>query len=383
MTYMKNADRTEGKNVYKIVITGGPCGGKTTAISRIHDEFTSKGYNVITVSETATDLIMGGIAPWTTKSSDTFQKILMELQLKKEETFFKAAESLKNPGKVLIILDRGVLDGKAYMTSDDAFDTALFSKGLSVSSALERYDAVFHLTTAAKGAESFYTLTNNSARTETPEEAILLDSRVKQIWENHPCHFVIENNCGFEEKINRLLAEISEFIGHPVPYEIERKFLIEYPDVSYLEDVLHCRKSEIVQTYLKSPDDAEIRVRMRSENGQCFYTKTVKKKISGIKRIELEERISKEEYIVELLDADPQKSPVAKTRYCLEHDGRTFEIDVYPFWKDKAVMEVELSDENDVLSFPHTIKVIKEVTDDKSYKNANLAKLCLGNGNEE
>ena len=85
MTYMKNADRTEGKNVYKIVITGGPCGGKTTAISRIHDEFTSKGYNVITVSETATDLIMGGITPLTASSSDTFQKILMELQLKNKQ----------------------------------------------------------------------------------------------------------------------------------------------------------------------------------------------------------------------------------------------------------------------------------------------------------
>ena len=383
MTYMKNEKRAEGKNVYKIVITGGPCGGKTTAISRIHEEFTKKGCNVLTVSETATDLIMGGIAPRTTATSDTFQKILMELQLKKEETFFKAAEKLKNPGKVLIILDRGVLDGKAYMTSDEAFDKALEAKGLSVSSVLERYDAVFHLVTAAKGAEKFYTLSNNAARTESPEEARKLDDRIIKAWEKHPHHHTIGNDCGFEEKINRLISEISEFLGESVPYEIERKFLIEYPDISYLENVLHCRKSEIVQTYLKSPDDAEIRVRMRTENTQSFYTKTVKKKISGIKRIELEERISKEEYIVELLDADPEKSPVTKTRYCLEHDGFTFEIDVYPFWKDKAVMEVELSGENDVLSFPDIIKVIKEVTGDKNYKNANLAKLSLGNGNEE
>ena len=36
-------------------------------------------------------------------------------------------------------------------------------------------------------------------------------------------------------------------------------------------------------------------------------------------------------------------------------------------------MEIELSNENDEIRFPKHIKVIKEVTDDDSYKNASLA----------
>ena len=51
------------------------------------------------------------------------------------------------------------------------------------------------------------------------------------------------------------------------------------------------------------------------------------------------------------------------------------EIDIYPFWNDKAIAEIELSDENATIVFPKQLKVMKEVTDDDSYKNASLAKI--------
>lgn len=373
MNYTAVQSEEKSRQIYKIVLTGGPCAGKTTAISRIHDEFSAKGYSVILVSETATDLIMGGIAPWTVSSGDTFQKILMKLQLEKESLFGSAAEKLKSSGKVLIVFDRGVMDGLAYMTSREAFDTALMSHGLTEETAKARYDAVFHLVTAANGAREFYTLSNNAARTETAEEAIEIDERTVSAWCGHPELHVIGNDYGFEEKINRLIAELSVFLGEPAPFEIERKFLIEYPDIVALESNPCCKKSEIVQTYLNCAD-GEARVRQRIENGFCTYTKTVKKKISGIKRVEIEQRISKEEYIVELLDADTSKRPVSKTRYCLNYGDRVFEIDVYPFWKDKAIMEVELRSEDEIIDFPEGIKIIKEVTDDDRYKNSYLAK---------
>ena len=60
----------------KVAVTGGPCAGKTTAMQKIVDEFTEKGYKVFVVSETATELINGGVAPWTCKTSDEFQKYL-------------------------------------------------------------------------------------------------------------------------------------------------------------------------------------------------------------------------------------------------------------------------------------------------------------------
>ena len=75
------------------------------------------------------------------------------------------------------------------------------------------------------------------------------------------------------------------------------------------------------------------------------------------------------------MEADPALRPIRKARYCLTWENQYFEIDVYPFWKDKAIAEIELSDEDTEIRFPKQIKVIKEVTDDDSYKNASLARI--------
>jgi CYTH domain-containing protein len=55
------------------------------------------------------------------------------------------------------------------------------------------------------------------------------------------------------------------------------------------------------------------------------------------------------------------------------YENQYFEIDIYPFWSDKAIMEIELSREDEEVRFPKCISIIKEVTDDDSYKNASLA----------
>lgn len=75
------------------------------------------------------------------------------------------------------------------------------------------------------------------------------------------------------------------------------------------------------------------------------------------------------------MEADTSKRQIRKTRYCLTYEGQYFEIDVYPFWNDKAIAEIELSDENAGIIFPEQIKVIKEVTNDESFKNASLANI--------
>ena len=59
---------------------------------------------------------------------------------------------------------------------------------------LGRYDAVFHLVTAAQGAERFYTLDNNQARSESPQEARDVDERLVASWNGHPRHYIIDNN---------------------------------------------------------------------------------------------------------------------------------------------------------------------------------------------
>ena len=357
--------------ISKIVITGGPCAGKSTAMSRIQKEFTQIGYTVLFVPETATELITGGVAPWTCASNVEYQKCQLRLQIEKERIFEQAAGTM-NAEKILIVCDRGAIDNKAYMTEAE-FAEAMRFVGASEVELRDNYDAVFHLVTAAKGAEAFYTTANNSARTETVEQAAALDDKLISAWAGHPHLRVIDNASDFEDKMRRLMAEIAAFLGEPEPYEIERKYLIEYPDVKWLESAPNCKRVEIIQTYLKSANGDEVRVRQRGTDGNYIYFKTVKRRVSGAKRIEIEERLSQSEYLGLLMEADTSKRQIRKTRYCLIFQNQYFEIDIYPFWNDKAIAEIELADEKAEIVFPSQIRVIKEVTDDDAYKNASLA----------
>ncbi len=85
--------------------------------------------------------------------------------------------------------------------------------------------------------------------------------------------------------------------------------------------------------------------------------------------------MSQEEYLRLLMEADTSKRQIRKTRYCLTYKNQYFEIDVYPFWNDKAIAEIELRNENAKIVFPKQIKVIREVTDDDSFKNASLSQI--------
>ena len=76
-----------------------------------------------------------------------------------------------------------------------------------------------------------------------------------------------------------------------------------------------------------------------------------------------------------MMDADTTRRQIRKSRYCLMYDNQYFEIDIYPFWKDKAIAEIELRDENAEVRFPEQIKVIREVTNDESYRTSSLAKI--------
>ena len=361
------------QSITKIVITGGPCAGKSTAMSWIQNAFTQMGYTVLFVPETATELITGGVAPWTCGTNCEFQKCQMSMQIHKEKVFEQAAKTMDAP-KVLLVCDRGALDNKAYM-NDLEFAEVLEFLGTNPIDLRDKYDAVFHLVTAAKGAEEFYTTSNNTARTETVAEAAALDDKLIAAWTGHPHLRVIDNASNFEDKMKRLIAEITSFLGEPEPLETERKFLIEYPDMKWLGSIPNCQRVEIIQTYLKADDKEEIRVRQRGMDGHYIYYQTIKRKISSLKRVEIERRLSESEYIRLLMNADTTMRQIRKDRYCLTYENQYFEIDVYPFWNDKAIVEIELSDENAEIRFPEQIKVIKEVTDDDSYKNAALARI--------
>ena len=130
---------------------------------------------------------------------------------------------------------------------------------------------------------------------------------------------------------------------------------------------------EIIQTYLKGEDGQELRVRQRGSDGHYIYFRTEKRRLTDLTRVEIEERLTRDEYLRLLMQADPAARPIRKTRYCLTENSQYFEIDLYPQWTRQAVMEIELRDESEPVRLPKGIRVIREVTGDPVYDNHAMA----------
>ena len=156
-------------------------------------------------------------------------------------------------------------------------------------------------------------------------------------------------------------------------FEIERKYLIRMPDPGFLQQ--NASPTEIVQTYLLPPaTHINARVRKRGHEGAWVYTHTEKTRLSDLRRIENEREISLEEYETLLQSADPGRNVIRKTRWVLPWNGQNFEIDIFPFWTDRALMELELEEESQAIDLPPQIRVLREVTADYRYLNSSLSR---------
>lgn len=157
-------------------------------------------------------------------------------------------------------------------------------------------------------------------------------------------------------------------------YEIERKLLIAYPDTAQLEAMPDVRVKRMIQTYLQAEEGVTHRVREVREGGAVRYVETLKRRITHLRAVEEERELSEGEYAALLGRADPALRPIAKTRYCIPYEGHVCEVDVYDFWQDRATVEVELASEQERFALPPCLQVLREVTEDKRYKNVNLAR---------
>jgi hypothetical protein len=210
--------------IIKCVLTGGPCGGKSSAMHIIQSHFPALGWKVITIPEAATTIMTnGGKYPGLSEEKRDelleFELIMVQFQLHFEQDFIRLAEMYANQGtNVLIVFDRGLLDIKAYVPME-IWSQILQAFQFTDEDILTRYDCIVHLATAAKAADSFYTTKNNAARLETVEEARQLDDAVFQCWQSHPTHLHIMNPPfqvnvdSFQEKLNHLIRALQQVCG--------------------------------------------------------------------------------------------------------------------------------------------------------------------------
>ena len=198
------------KKITTIVITGGPCGGKTLAMPWLRQHYTQRGYTVIFTSETCTEMMTGGLYPWNCGGNINFQRSLLTIQQTKERMFREAASHMEAE-HILLFCDRAAFDNRVYMT-DAEFRQLLKEFGTDEASLQQSYDAVFHLTTVARGSEALYSRENNLERYEDRESAIRSDLANLEAWKGHPYLRVIPAAITFEEKMRNLSAEIDRFL---------------------------------------------------------------------------------------------------------------------------------------------------------------------------
>lgn len=361
------------KEIKRIVLTGGPCAGKTTALVRITEYFSNRGYKVFTIPEVPTLYSLGGWS-YLTPNKDLYyegERAILETQLALEDWFMRLAETCQKP--VLIVCDRGTLDISAYI-SPEMWNDITAKAGTNTNALRNRYDAVLHLVSAADGAEQYYTTATNAIRYEQMNEEGLriareLDKKVIKAWTGHPHLRVINNNDDFNAKLNRVLKEIAHVIGVPQPIEEERKYIVEITD-----ELPECTESNITQTYLVGDPGSEIRLRRREWAGKSANILTTKMRVSQNEELVTERQISNNLYESMLQQADPYRHAIRKQRKSFIWKGQYFELDFYQGALDGLViLETKGIRSHEDVKFPPFLRAVKDVTGNIDYYNYTLA----------
>lgn len=160
-----------------------------------------------------------------------------------------------------------------------------------------------------------------------------------------------------------------------IPIETERKYIIRIPDIARLRRCDGYSASRIEQIYLPSPGPGKThRIRRRLTHGKVSYTETLKTRISAMSCLEDEHPIDEETYKELKRARDPARHPVRKVRHTFYIGTQKYEIDVYPFRRHSCVLETEIPSESTAVTLPDFLDVVRDVTGDRRYSNAALAR---------
>ena len=327
--------------LFKFILTGGPCAGKTTSIARLSSFLRERGFEVICSAEAYTILASNGMSLdfYSTEGMDTvIQNSVLDVQISLEDSIEKVLRARGKPA--VMLCDRGLMDGKAYL-SDEKWNDIIEKRGFSEADLRDkRYNACFHLVTAADGAESFYTLENNQARSETPEQAIDLDRRTQKCWLGHAHMYVIDNRTTFEAKLQRLVQIVSKLVGLPSQLtKSSAKYLLgQRPKTASFPKNVDFYTFEVEKVYLvvqdKDDDDAYSFIRKRTtvdksgeRKGSIYQLTDVIRR--GGQHFETKRIISAREYNASYRKRDMSRHIVRQERISFLYKLQSFTIHIY------------------------------------------------------
>jgi len=178
----------------RIVLTGGPGGGKTAVLEAVGRHFCE---HVVVLPEAASILFGGGFPRGTTgPARRAAQRAIFGVQDQLERL------ALEEGDAGIVLCDRGVLDGGAYWPGSP--ETFCEEMGTTRAAALARYAAVIHLRTPDERGYDH----GNPVRIEPVGDALALDARIAEAWAEHPRRVFIEPEVDFVRKLSRTIEAI-------------------------------------------------------------------------------------------------------------------------------------------------------------------------------
>jgi predicted ATPase len=183
----------------RIVLTGGPGGGKTAVLELIRLNFCEH----VRVLPEAAGIVFGGGFP---RGQSVGQRQAAQRAIFHVQRELEAAADAEAPA--IVLCDRGTIDGAAYWIGDgDLWSTV----STTLEKELRRYDAVIHL--RSPGTNNGYNH-QNPLRIESAESAAALDRAILSLWESHPHRYVVEASANFllkaREALEVLRAQLPE-----------------------------------------------------------------------------------------------------------------------------------------------------------------------------
>ena len=350
--------------ILKIVLTGGPCAGKTTILNAIIDEFSKS--KVLIAPEVATGIfemgypLAGRDISYSEHWLEELQRTIIPLQKYLESQLVEVA---RENGQSLIVCDRGKMDPAAYLLGGQKELAERFQ--IEADPTFAEYEMIIHLESLATANPALYDqlkLTNPHRR-ETLEQAEALEMRTREAWQGHPNWHFVSGKLSMEEKISEVINLLSVYLDK----EVERRWIL--PKVPKIQLP---QAKKIRQGYLYVDGRGELRIRETDNR----HTMAVKGKdgVGGILRREFDRPIPA--WVFDHLWPGTEGRQIFKDRYPIPYREHLLELDLYHERNQghvKLECEFGTNEDPDDFTLPNWAADAREVTDDSRYNDQSVA----------
>ncbi len=345
--------------VIKIALTGGPCAGKTTMLKKLTNYLNEKGINNVVIPEAATELIVNGIVfNGIDESVKNFQDMVLKKQIFNENLAKDYITRVYFPvSKAVMICDRGLIDGKAYLNNEDDFDEILKNNNISYINALDSYDLVINLITIADCNKELYNF-DNEARFETPEEAIKTDRKTSNAWALHRNLKIVNTSISIDEEAKLIFDYLDELFS--VQKRNIESYLVDLDNQAVYDydfSTLTCQ-----DYYLDIDNNGyDYVVKKRIKNDDISYLFTVSKKDHENVMI-IEDKVISKKNFDDLLAKYNQIKKLNYDELCFVHNRQLY---TFKLNGNNVILEVEKNKLNESFEMPTCVKY--------NYQISNLA----------